>query len=78
MYGELRKNKNSLAAPCRSGGKKSLAGALWKGAGRLVTWLGLAVAGLLALPGGILMILICAIWSLTDRSSEWMNRKGEN
>lgn len=77
MYGELCTNENNLASPCRSGRKRSLAGAFWRGAGRFVTWLGLAAAGLLALPDGILMLLICAVWSLTDRVSAWMNRKGE-
>ncbi len=77
MYGEFCKDKTNLVCAFRSGSKKSFAGTLWRGAGRFVTWLGLGAAGLLALPGGILMLLICAIWSITDRVSAWMTRKGE-
>lgn len=41
--------------------------------GRLVTILGLAAAGLLVIPAGILFLLIVGLWTAADRLSRSLN-----
>ena len=38
-----------------------------KGIGKIVLWSGIAVIGVLAIPTGILIGLIAAVWTLTDK-----------
>ncbi len=42
----------------------------------LVTWMGIVAVGLLALPVGLVILLICAAWSLGDWIAARIRRKG--
>lgn len=37
-----------------------------------ITWMGIVMIGILAVPTGLLMALISAIWSVTDKITEWI------
>lgn len=49
-----------------------------KGISRLITWLGVALIGLLALPAGVLVLLIIGIWSLVDRLASRLGREKDS
>lgn len=51
---------------------------IYKGLSRFTTWIGLAIGGLLAIPAGMLVLLISGIWTVTDRLSAFFERKGDN
>lgn len=50
---------------------------LYKWLSRLVTGLGLVAIGLLAIPAGILFLLISGAWSVTDRVAAHLEQKGD-
>lgn len=50
---------------------------VFKWLSRLVTGLGLAAAGLLAIPAGILFLLISGIWAAADRIAVRLEQKGD-
>lgn len=56
---------------CRRYLKRSAA----KWAGRFVTWIGCTIAGLLVIPAGILIVLILAVRSATDKIVVWIDKK---
>ena len=51
---------------------------LYKWLSRLVMCLGLVAIGLLAIPAGILFLLISGIWSVTDRIAAHLEQKGDD
>ena len=72
-------NKERLPVPCCSRHKKKgyCPARAARAAGKVITWLGMAVVGILALPAGALTLLISGVWSLTDRISRWITEKGD-
>ncbi len=49
---------------------------VYRSLSRLVAYIGLAVIGLLAIPAGLLVLLISGIWSATDRIAAYWEQKG--
>ena len=72
-------NNERLPVPYGSQHKKKgyRSARIARAAGKVITWLGMAVVGILALPAGALVLLISGVWSLTDRISQWITQKGE-
>jgi len=51
---------------------------IYKRLSRFVTWIGLGAAGLIAIPAGILILLISGIWTVADRFAAYLERKGDD
>lgn len=49
-----------------------------KGLSTGITWLGLGIVGILAVPVGLLVAVIAAVWSLTDRLASRIQRGGQS
>lgn len=39
---------------------------------QMITWMGLVVIGVLAVPTGVLITLISMLWSVTDKIAVWI------
>ncbi len=44
---------------------------------RVIFWIGLAVLAILALPAGIIVLAIRGVWTVTDRLTGVLERKGD-
>ncbi len=78
MNGQLCNNRNDLVASSITLKRKNWKKAICNCIGFLITWIGIIIISILALPLGILALIIIAIWTLTDTIASWFNRKGKN
>lgn len=46
--------------------------------GKLITWIGLFIIGILAIPVAIFIFLISMIWSMTEKLVKRFGRKGDD
>lgn len=76
MDGELCGGRRMARLPLPKE-KKHKKRMVYKGLSRLVTGLGLAAVGLLAIPAGILFLLISGIWSATDWIAARLDQRGD-
>lgn len=75
-----RPEKRGGAVPAKkNGGRKgcgSAAGILLRRiTGKLACVLGVGVIGVLAVPVGVLLLLISGVWALTSRAASWGSRE---
>ena len=77
MYGEICEGHRTVLTGAAAE-KKRRKRIIYKGLSRFVTWVGLAAAGLIAIPAGILILLISGIWTVADRFAACLERKGGN
>lgn len=78
MNGQLCNDRNGLVTSSITLKKKSWKKAICNWISLLITWIGIVVVALLALPIGILALIVITVWTLTDRIASWIKRKGEN
>lgn len=75
MYGEICSGRRAMQIDAAAE-KKRRKRMIYKGLNRFVTWIGLAAAGLIAIPAGILLLLVLGIWTMVDRLAAYLERKG--
>lgn len=73
--GEDGKNMNEVSFYMKSNRKRYLRGFAAKWAEQLVTWIGCIIVGLLVIPAGILIALILAVRSASDKIVVWIDKK---
>ena len=78
MNGQLCNDRNGLVTSSIILKKKNWKKTICNWISFLITWIGIIVIALFAVPLGILALIIIAIWTLTDTIVSWFNKKGEN
>lgn len=78
--GDWRETPTDGAVPAKKNGRRkecgSAAGILLRRiTGKLACFLGVGVIGVLAVPVGVLILLISGIWALTSRAASWGSRE---
>ncbi len=78
MDGNLIKRRAVIELLAERSQPKHRRGTGWrKGLSTGITWLGLGIVGILAVPVGLLLMVIAAVWSLTDRLASRIQRREE-
>lgn len=78
MYGELCRSAKNLPVSCVTVRNRNWKKIIRKGCSHLITWMGIAAACLLAIPAGLLILMIFAVWTVADAAASRIAGKGDS